>query len=350
MNTSEAYITVEGVIGVGKTTLARMFQKEIDAQLVLEVFEENPFLSSFYGDRARYAFQTQIFFLLSRYHQQRQLSRIPRPLISDYMFEKDRLFAQVNLQGDELDTYYSVHDALAENIVRPDLVVFLKATTETLMNRITMRDRPYERNMEEAYIDRLRTAYDQFFATYQAAPVVTIDTNGVDFVRSAEDREAVFARIRSALGEGPRQPALPGLDAGQIAVAATPAAVAATPDDDLVSSARRLGDFQRFHERLDQQKQFLTDPYLNFILLQEEMGELARAFAQRWVAEATGQFDSTLPAIREELADVLAYILKLANYAGINLEDAYLDKMRQNMGREWPTSGTEKADRHDASA
>ena len=98
MNTTQAYIAVEGVIGVGKTTLARMFQKEIDAQLVLEVFEENPFLTDFYTDRARYAFQTQIFFLLSRYHQQRQLATISRPLISDYMFDKDRLFAQVNLE------------------------------------------------------------------------------------------------------------------------------------------------------------------------------------------------------------------------------------------------------------
>ena len=96
MNTTQAYIAVEGVIGVGKTTLARMFQKEIGAQLVLEVFEENPFLTDFYTDRARYAFQTQIFFLLSRYHQQRQLAMIPRPLISDYMFDKDRLFAQVS--------------------------------------------------------------------------------------------------------------------------------------------------------------------------------------------------------------------------------------------------------------
>ena len=107
MTTPQAYVAIEGVIGVGKTTLARMFQKEAGGQLVLEVFEENPFLSDFYTDRARYAFQTQIFFLLSRYHQQRQLARMTRPLISDYMFDKDRLFAQVNLSGDELQTYYS---------------------------------------------------------------------------------------------------------------------------------------------------------------------------------------------------------------------------------------------------
>ena len=212
MNTTPAYITVEGVIGVGKTTLARMFQKEIGAQLVLEVFEENPFLSSFYADRSRYAFQTQIFFLLSRYHQQRQLRAIPRPLISDYMFDKDRLFAQVNLAGDELNTYFSVQEALAENVPVPDLVVFLKAETDTLMNRITARDRPYERNMDPDYIDSLRAAYEQFFASYQGAPVLTIDTNDIDFVQQPEHRDDIFHRIRAALGEGPQQPALPGLD------------------------------------------------------------------------------------------------------------------------------------------
>ncbi|MBI5959953.1 MAG: deoxynucleoside kinase [Chloroflexi bacterium] len=212
MSAIKAYIAIEGVIGVGKTTLARMLQRAIDSQLVLEVFEENPFLSSFYGDRARYAFQTQIFFLLSRYHQQRQLAHLPRPLISDYMFDKDRLFAQVNLGGDELQTYYSVQEALAENICRPDLVVYLKADTATLLNRITARDRPYERNMDPEYIDRLRSAYDHFFSVYSAAPMLTVDTNGIDFVQNNEDREAIFARIRGALGAGPRQPSLPGME------------------------------------------------------------------------------------------------------------------------------------------
>ncbi|MBN2304303.1 MAG: deoxynucleoside kinase [Anaerolineae bacterium] len=330
MNTTQAYVVVEGVIGVGKTTLARLLQKEVGAQLVLEVFEENPFLSDFYTDRARYAFQTQIFFLLSRYHQQRQLAAIPRPLISDYMFDKDRLFAQVNLEGDELDTYYSVQEALAENITVPDLVVFLKASTDTLMRRITTRDRPYERNMEADYIDSLRAAYERFFAAYEAAPVLVIDTNNIDFVRSDEDREAVLTRIRGVLGEGPRQPALPGL-------ARDPAAVAAVPEASpvLAHTARRLGDFQQFHRQLDHDKQFITDPYVNFILLQEEIGELARAFIQRWAAEQSGRPDDSLPLLREELADVLAYVIKLANYTGIDLEDAYLEKMRVNTTRQW---------------
>jgi deoxyadenosine/deoxycytidine kinase/NTP pyrophosphatase (non-canonical NTP hydrolase) len=309
-----------------------MFQREIGAQLVLEVFEENPFLSDFYTDRARYAFQTQIFFLLSRYHQQRQLATIARPLISDYMFEKDRLFAQVNLAGDELDTYYSVQEALAENICVPDLVVFLRADTDTLMNRIATRDRPYERNMEAVYIDSLRRAYEQFFGSYQAAPVLVIDTTEVDFVQNGEDRDAMSRRIRGALGEGPHQPALPGLTEAEPTV--TPKASQpplAAPDQ----TARRLGDFQQFHRQLDHEKQFPTDPYFNFMLLQEEIGELASALARRWVADAAGRPDRASASVREELADVLAYVIKLANHAGIDLEAAYLEKMRLNTERRW---------------
>lgn len=341
MNMTPAYIVVEGVIGVGKTTLARMFQKESTAQLVLEVFEENPFLSDFYGDRARYAFQTQIFFLLSRYQQQRQLASVPPPIISDYMFDKDRLFAQVNLQGDELATYYSVQEALAENVRMPDLVIYLRASTETLLNRITARDRPYERNMDPNYIDSLRTAYEQFFAMYTAAPVLVVDTNDIDFVQYHDDREAIFDRIRGALGEGPRQPALPGLGPVE------PSVVVANGERvALDRTARRLGDFQQFHRQIDREKGFFTDPYFNVLRLQEEVGELSRAFAQRWKAAAHNHMqpsmDASRAAIREELADVLAYVIKLANYMEIDLETAYLDKMRINATRDWDVNGAAK--------
>ena len=143
------YFAIEGVIGVGKTTLARLLQPQIEANLLLEVFEENPFLSNFYSDRARYAFQTQIFFLLSRYHQQNrnvpQLLTQDLHLISDYTFEKDALFASINLKGDELEMYYRVHEALAEKMAAPALVVYFRASTDILLQRITMRDRPYER-------------------------------------------------------------------------------------------------------------------------------------------------------------------------------------------------------------
>ena len=142
------YFAVEGVIGVGKTTLARLLQPAFEANVFLEVFEENPFLSNFYADRALYAFQTQMFFLLSRYRQQNkavpQLLKA-KHLISDYTFAKDALFARINLKGDELEMYYRLHEALAEKIPEPNLVVYLRADTRTLMQRIAMRDRPYER-------------------------------------------------------------------------------------------------------------------------------------------------------------------------------------------------------------
>ena len=167
------YIAIEGVIGVGKTTLARLLQSPFEAGLLLEVFEENPFLSDFYSDRNRYAFQTQIFFLLSRYYQQRRTVTdllVKRAnLVADYTFEKDALFAQINLSGDELEMYYRVHEALAEKIVPPDLIVYLRADTDILMRRIELRDRPYERNMERAYIDQLNRAYDEFFSDGQVA-------------------------------------------------------------------------------------------------------------------------------------------------------------------------------------
>ncbi len=153
------YIAIEGVIGVGKTTLARLLQPTFDATVLLEVFEENPFLSSFYADRERYAFQTQIFFLLSRYHQQRRgVSEALEQggnLIADYTFEKDALFARINLHGDELEMYYRVHEALAEKVIQPDLVVYLRADPGVLMQRIALRDRPYERNIEQGYIEEL---------------------------------------------------------------------------------------------------------------------------------------------------------------------------------------------------
>jgi len=209
------YMAIEGVIGVGKTTLARLLQTAFQADLLLEVFEENPFLSDFYSDRQRYAFQTQIFFLLSRYHQQRRA--VPtilsggKNLIADYTFEKDALFAGINLFGDELETYHQVHEALAEKIPPPDLVVYLRANVDTLMERITLRDRPYERNMERNYIAELNQAYEAFFADHRSrrSPVLTLDTNHLDFVHSSADLQTVEERIRQAMKITPFQPELP---------------------------------------------------------------------------------------------------------------------------------------------
>jgi len=213
------YIAIEGVIGVGKTTLARLLQPAFQSELVLEVFEENPFLSDFYSDRQRYAFQTQIFFLLSRYYQQRrsvpEILKRGEPLITDYTFAKDALFARINLAGDELEMYYRVHDALAEKIPLPELIVYLRADTEVLMQRIASRDRPYERNMELDYIDQINSAYDDFFIENQArnitgnVTVLALDTNEVDYVRRSEDLKWVENRIRQALKQVPFQASFP---------------------------------------------------------------------------------------------------------------------------------------------
>jgi deoxyguanosine kinase len=212
------YIAIEGVIGVGKTTLAttlaRLLQPTFQAELLLEVFEENPFLSDFYADRERYAFQTQIFFLLSRYHQQNRavqdiLARNTN-LITDYTFSKDALFANINLRGDELEMYYRVHEALAEKIPQPDLIVYLRARTDVLMQRIALRDRPYERNMESEYIEQLNQAYDDFFQNNPPpTSVLTINSNDLDFVKYPEHLKWIENSIRQMLKLPPFQPELP---------------------------------------------------------------------------------------------------------------------------------------------
>jgi deoxyguanosine kinase len=203
------YIAIEGAIGVGKTTLSRLLASRFQADLLLEVFEENPFLADFYADRAAYAFQTQIFFLLSRYHQQQE---VPHALISgsnliaDYTFEKDFLFARLNLSGDELETYVNVHNALAEKLPLPDLIVYLQAETDVLMQRIAQRDRPYERNMDQNYIESLNIAYSGFYNEgHTGAPVLQINTNQLNYVAKEQDLDWVEKRIRQTLKLHPYQ-------------------------------------------------------------------------------------------------------------------------------------------------
>ena len=208
------YVAIEGVIGVGKTTLARLLQPAFNAEIILEVFEENPFLSDFYSDRERYAFQTQIFFLLSRYHQQRrtvhEMISTGKSLIADYTFAKDSLFARINLKGDELDMYYKVHEALAEKIQKPDLLVYLQATTDTLMQRIALRDRTYERQMERAYINELNMAYDEFFSKpFERTPVLIIDSNNLNIIQTPAHLKLIEDRIRQSLNLPPFQQSLP---------------------------------------------------------------------------------------------------------------------------------------------
>ncbi len=207
------YVAIEGVIGVGKTTLARLLQPQFEAALLLEAFEENPFLPKFYEDQERYAFQTQIFFLLSRYRQQTRqvpaLLEAGRSILADYTFAKDAIFARLTLDGDEWAMYLRVHEALAEKLPRPDLIVYLRASPDTLMHRIALRDRPYERTMSRAYIEALHAAYEAHFANDVGAPVLVLDADALDFVAYPDHLRLIEDRLRRALGLPPYQPLLP---------------------------------------------------------------------------------------------------------------------------------------------
>jgi deoxyguanosine kinase len=330
------YIVIEGAIGVGKTTLARMLRDHFDTTLLLEVFEENPFLSKFYEAREQYAFQTQMFFLLSRYRQQQNVPQMLRKgaIISDYMFAKDWLFAQLNLAGDEWDVYQQIHGALAEQISVPDLIVYLQADTDVLLGRIAQRDRPYERDMDRDYIEALRQAYERFFTEFDGTPVLSIDTNPLDFVTKPEDLNIIAGKIRSVLQNGIIQQRLP--------------LEAPSADGRLPTQKHTLPAYQQFHIELDRAKGFITDLYFNYLCLSEEMGELGSALAQLWREEAQlllqGETDRAArkhalskrrKELESELADCMAYLLKIANYAGIDLETAYLRKMQSNEKREW---------------
>jgi len=196
------YIVIEGVIGVGKTTLTRLLARTLDADTVLEVVEQNPFLSDFYADRARYAFQTETFFLLSRFRQQTGTvaqSIGQRSLISDYLFAKNAIFARLNLAGDELTLFEQLYGALGDRVPKPDLVVYLQADIDTLLARIALRDRAFERNIERQYIADLHAAYETFFATYTHTPLLAIATDMLDIVRNVQARTHVYSQIQTAL-------------------------------------------------------------------------------------------------------------------------------------------------------
>ena len=192
------YIVVEGVIGVGKTSLARLLSERLQGKLVLEEVEENPFLKDFYRDRERYAFQTQMHFLFSRYQQQRSLRQMDlfrERMVADYLFQKDRIFASLNLSERELALYERLVGWLELEVMKPDVVVYLQASPEVLMERIARRARPYEREMERDYIKQLNEAYNHFFFHYVEAPLLVVNTNAIDFVNNPEDFEDLRARI-----------------------------------------------------------------------------------------------------------------------------------------------------------
>lgn len=194
------YIAIEGPIGVGKTSLARLLSKCFNAQLVLEDININPFLENFYNDRERYAFQTQLFFLLNRYKQQAELIQrelFNRCLINDYLFAKDKIFAYLNLAGTELELYREIYSLLDVRLPKPDLVIYLQADTEMLKNRIASRGRHFEKNISKEYLESLNTAFNNFFFHYSESPVLIINTTKIDYVNREKDLEDLIRKIAS---------------------------------------------------------------------------------------------------------------------------------------------------------
>ena len=198
--TLRGYIAIEGVIGAGKTTLAMRLAERLGGKTVLEVVEDNPFLSHFYRDREQYAFQTQLFFLLSRHNQQMELKQrdiFHDVVITDYIFQKDRIFANLNLSEHELSLYDRIARILEREVPPPDLVVYLQAPTTVLMERIQMRGRPFERRMETDYIRELNDAYNHFFFHYTATPLLVVETSQVDLTWGDEAVDELLRQLRS---------------------------------------------------------------------------------------------------------------------------------------------------------
>ena len=173
--------------------------QELGAKLVLEEFENNPFLPDFYKDPERYSFQTQLFFLLQRYRQQQELRQVDmfqNLLVTDYMFVKDRLFASLNLNEKEMQLYDTVANLLERNVIKPDMVIYLQADTETLMKNIAKRGREMEEEITYEYLDALNQVYTEYFFRYQETPLVIINTNNIDFVKNKNDLKEVINFIR----------------------------------------------------------------------------------------------------------------------------------------------------------
>lgn len=197
------YIAVEGPIGVGKTSLAGLLVKEFNGRHILEDVDSNPFIRTFYKDRKKFAFQTQLFFLLSRYQQQRDLSQhglFNQVTITDYIFAKDRIFASLNLDENEFSLYEQVYKLLDARLARPDLVIFLQARTDILIERIKRRNKEYEKGIEETYLEELCDAYNNFFFYYTETPLLVVNTSDIDFVNSPNDLSNLVKEIRSIRG------------------------------------------------------------------------------------------------------------------------------------------------------
>lgn len=197
MNTYD-FIAIEGVIGAGKTSLARILSERYNARLVLEEFEDNPFLPQFYQDRARYAFQTQLSFLASRFHQQKNLTTMDLFsdfLISDYLFDKDRIFARLNLSDDELALYDRIYGIMSSYAAKPDLVIFIQCSVDRLMQNISQRGRSYEKDISPDYLLELNDAYNHFFHHYDRSPLLIINATEIDFVNNPDHLRYIEEQI-----------------------------------------------------------------------------------------------------------------------------------------------------------
>jgi len=197
-NNEVRYIAIEGVIGSGKTALAKKIKARLDANLILEQFETNPFLEKFYTDRKRYAFQTQMFFLINRFKQQEELNQedlFTQYIVGDYIFDKDRIFAYLNLSGEELKLYESIFPLLQRNLRKPDLVVFLQSSIDRLMYNIKKRSRKIERNLTRSYIEELSDAYTHFFFRYNSSPLLIVNSTEIDFVNNEDDFDELFRQV-----------------------------------------------------------------------------------------------------------------------------------------------------------
>lgn len=192
------YISIEGPIGVGKTSLAEILSKKLNSRLVLEGSEDNPFISQFYKDMSKHAFQTQLFFLLSRYRQQQDLLQsdlFQQGIVSDYIFAKDRLFANLTLDDNELKLYDQIHKILNSQVMKPDLVVYLQASNEVLLKRIAMRGRKFESHITPEYLTELNQAYNYYFFHYQETPLMVVNTNEIDFVHRDADLDDLLGHM-----------------------------------------------------------------------------------------------------------------------------------------------------------
>lgn len=195
------YIAVEGPIGVGKTSLAQMLAKELNARLLLEDADNNPFLPRFYAEPDKYAFPAQLYFLLTRYNQQRELLQrdlFEQATVADYLFAKDRIFANLNLAPDEIKLYEGVYKLVDAQMAKPDLVVYVRARVEVLGERLRKRNRDFERHISYEYLERVSSAYRDFFFYYDEAPLLVVDSSEIDFVANPSDLADLIREIDAA--------------------------------------------------------------------------------------------------------------------------------------------------------